>query len=174
MRTATAAALLAALALGEPGAAPPRDVRGTYRMEATLHLDAAPLPRELALRADAVVSPGAAAGEVRVRLAARGQRCELGARLDGEGGLRFASGQACPVSLRDEATGAELTGTLRRGTGRIGDGRLSLELAFELGGVVRLGPPPGIAAGRPLEVPVAGSAVASARGNRDESRAAER
>jgi hypothetical protein len=169
----TLAILVVALALGSPGASPAAGVEGTYRMEAGVHLQAEPLPDDVELKADAVVTSGANPGEIQLRLAAQGEACELTARLDEQGGLVLAPGQKCPVELGDGMIQGKLVAKLRRGRGRIGDGRLSLDLAFDLRGAVRLGPgQTRIERHLTPKVSVEGEGTATASGARDESRGA--
>lgn len=174
---------------GAPGAAkePPaasasRPVDGTYRMQATVRLAPGALPaQDVEARGDAVLEPGSGPGLVRARLAARGQRCVLEAKLAPGGDLTFAPGQRCRVVLDDADAKGTVDATLGSGGGRARDGLLTLDLAFRIEGAVALRSGSlellGAAFGRPglaAEVPVSGEARARAEGRRDESRAAGR
>jgi hypothetical protein len=180
---------LAALALSGASPAPatrstpsaPTE-RGTYRLEGTAHVDATPFGRDVEVRADAVIRPGSGPRELRVRIASQGQVCELVARLGDAGALVFAAGQVCPIALEDPDMRGHVEARLRAGRGRIGDGRLAVELAFDLTGSVRLaarslqvfGAELPVPAALATDVPVKGLASASVAGRRDESRAADR
>lgn len=161
------------LALAAAADASPSDVRGTYRVEATVRSSGVPLLRTLELRGDVLLRPGEDPGAVSARLASRGQSCELAATLrDGEA-LRFEPGQRCRIALDDPGVRGDVLATLRAGRGRVADGRLTLELELELAGEVRIatGRVPGLAA--ETAVPVDGDATILAEGRRDNSRAAE-
>jgi hypothetical protein len=118
---------------------------------------------------------------VRARLAARGQRCVVEARLAPSGALAFAAGQRCRVVLDDESAKGTVDATLASGGGHALDGRLELDLAFRLEGAVQLRSGALAVLGTALgqsglaaEVPVSGEARARAEGRRDDSRAAGR
>jgi hypothetical protein len=183
---AALAAFLAAglflLAAGRARALSPADVRGTYRLQGTARLDARPFPaRDEELHADAVLAPGAAPGQLRVRLSGEGLSCELIATLGADGALAFAPGQRCPAELQGGEAEGKLEGRLLSGSGRVSEEALSLELAFSLSGAVRL------RAGGALDsvggflalpgtggsdLPVRGEVRGRAQGRRDRSRAA--
>lgn len=169
---------LAALLLAA-AAAPARNVWGTYRLAGSARVAASPLPeREVDLHADAVLSPGAREGELRVRLAAEGASCALTALLAPGGALAFAPGQTCSVELRSPEAEGRVQARLTAGSGRARDGLLFLDLAFSLSGALRiraaedaLGALLGAPGGGEAAVPVRGEARGSAQGHRDESRA---
>lgn len=172
--------LLAGRVLGADAA--PDAVAGTYRMSAVVRLAPGALPaREIEARGDATLERGAG-DVVRARLAARGQRCQLEARLATGGALTFPPGQICRVVLDDEETRGTVEAKLERGTGRAAGGVLALDLSFRLDGAVRLRPASlevlGTALGAPggwlPEMPVKGEASARGEGRRDESRAGGR
>jgi len=158
------------------------DVAGTYRMAGRIRVAPGSLPaHEVEARGDATLERGAGS-TLRARLAARGQRCQLEARLAAGGALSFAPGQVCRVVLDDEETKGTVEARLERGSGRVSAGVLALDLSFRLDGAVRMRPASlqvlGTALGEPggwlPEVPVKGDASARAEGRRDESRGAER
>lgn len=153
--------------------AAPDAVAGRYLLEGPVRLEGTPFDREVSLRADAVVAP-AGGRALRVRLESEGQACDLEARLGADGGLAFAPGQACEAVIDAPAAKGRVSARLRSGAGRIGGGRLAVELVFELAGAVRLGSGalevlggvvsvPGALA---PEVPVKGTARAAAEGAR--------
>lgn len=178
-----ALALACALACGPALAASPGaagdDVRGTYRIRGTAHVDAVtPLGRTTEARGDASVRAGAGA-TILLRLASRGQSCELTATRARDGGLSFATGQRCAFDLRDPDTRGHVEARLRSGSGRLRERHLALDLSFELSGVVALRTAAGLEAlGIPPswtpDLPVNGGASLRAEGDRDESRAAGR
>lgn len=174
-----AAALLCAAAAPNP----PQDLHGTYRLQGRASVDAQPFPaQESEVRADAVLAPGARAGEVRIRLAGEGFSCELTATMDASGALAFAQGQRCTADLRSDETEGRVEGRLSSGSGRLRDDVLDLQLAFALSGAVRLRSGGALdSIGQVLSlpgsggdpVPVRGEARGRAQGRRDRSRAAD-
>ena len=172
--------LLAALAA--PATSGP-EVRGTYRLQGSARVDARPFPAtEQEVHADAVLSPGARAGEVRIHLAGQGFACELLAALDAAGTLTLTRGQRCTIAFLNDDTEGRIEAKLVSGRGRVSDEALRLELSFSLAGSVRLRPGGSLAAlGQALSlpgaggdpVPVRGEASGRAEGRRDRSRMAE-
>ena len=148
-------------------------------MQAVVRVAPGAIPaQDVDVRGDATLEPGSGPGLVRARLAARGQRCVVEARLAASGELAFAPGQRCRVVLDDEEAKGAVDATLASGGGRARDGLLVINLTFRLEGSVRLRPEGlavlGTALGAPglsAEVPVSGEAHARAEGRRDESRA---
>lgn len=183
-RLAAAAALALSAAAAAAAPSPADAVRGTYRLVGTAKVDAGPvLSRRVEARADAVVSRGASARAVRVRVLAEGRSCELAATVGEGGALAFEAGQRCAFDVSDPDARGHVEARLRSGAGRCEGGRLSLDLAFELGGTLA------IRTGQRVEVmgqtielpqawtpelPVRGEARATAEGKRDDSRAGER
>jgi hypothetical protein len=180
------AALLAAGLLlpcaGEAGAPSPAEVRGTYRLQGTARLDARPFPaRDEELHADAVLAPGRAPGQLRIRLSAEGLTCELAATLSADGGLAFAPGQRCDVELQGGEVEGKVGGRLLAGSGRVREELLTLELSFALAGAVRLraggtldalGGLLALPGAGGSDLPVRGEVRGRAQGRRDRSRAA--
>jgi hypothetical protein len=182
-RPALAAALAPLLLVAGPAAARPDDVHGTYRLQGRARVDARPFPAsEEEVHADAVVSPGPRAGEVRIRLAGEGFTCDLSASRDATGTLALAQGQRCTADLHSDETEGSVEARLVSGTGRLRPDVLELELAFALSGSVRFRD------GGSLEVlgkafslpgsvrdpaPVRGEASGRAQGRRDRSQAAQ-
>jgi hypothetical protein len=194
MSSRIAPSCIVAVALVLSGAAAPRpdatrrppaaredDVRGTYRLRGTARISAQPmLDGAEEVFADALLEPGGGAGEVRARISAEGQACELLARRESGGALAFAPGQRCDLAVRSEGARGRVEARLRSGKGTLRGGLLALELSFELSGTVSL------RTSRPVEIlgrtvdvpetwspelPVRGEARATAEGRRDESRA---
>ncbi len=186
LRAAGVTALAAALGLATAplaGAPPADDVRGVYRLQGTARIDAGPaLSREMEVHADARLAPGAGARTVRARLAAEGHACELDAALEEGGVLVFEARQRCAFDVDDPGARGRVEARLRAGRGRLRDGKLALDLTWELSGALRLrtserldvlGKAVGLPAWTP-EIPVRGTARTAAEGRRDASRAAER
>ena len=117
-------------------------------------------------------------------LAAEGQRCELSARLGDGGTLALDAGQQCALALDGPDARGRVTARLRSGRGRIGAGRLALDLAWDVSGRVAvrtgggryevLGNTVDVPAAWAPEVPVSGQASAAVEGRRDDSRAGGR
>lgn len=181
--TVLAGALALLLCSAQARAAPSADVRGTYRLQGRVRVDARPFPaRDDEVHADAVLSRGPAAGQVSIHLAGQGFTCELVASLDAAGALALAKDQRCTADLRSQETEGLVEGRLIAGTGRLRDDVLELDLAFALSGSVRLRSGGGLdelgkvlslpgSGGKP--VPVRGEARGRAEGRRDRSRAAQ-
>ena len=179
-------AAVTTLAVSSARAAAPvsaASARGTYRLHGTAHVVARPaLSRTVEVHADVVLRPGTVRREVLVRVAAEGYTCDLVASVGAAGALEFGRDQRCVVDVRSRDTRGHLDGKLRAGSGRLADGELSLQLAWDVSGSL------GFRAGRRVEVggaevdlpavwtpevPVRGEAQASASGRRDASRAAD-
>lgn len=177
------AALGTSLLAPPAAAATTRDVGGTYRLRGRAQVDARPFPAtDEEVRADAVLSPGAAAGEVRIRLAGQGITCDLTASLDQAGALSLAQGQRCTADLRSDETEGRVEARLVSGSGSLRDEVLELVLDFALSGSVRARPGGSLETlGRALSlpgaggdpVPVRGRAHGRAEGRRDQSRTAQ-
>ncbi len=181
-----AVAVLASVAVsarGETAAPVPGsdEIRGTYRLHGTARVGlGGVLERDVALHADAVLERGARAGEVLVRVDAEGYGCDLVAQVDAAGALAVPAGQQCAVRISSPDARGRLAARLRSGRGRVGAGRLSLELAGDVegalqrrtGGVRVLGQE--VPRGWTPELPIHGPVAASAEGTVDRSRAAQR
>ncbi len=178
-RSALALPLAFAFAAAVPDAtrADPADLLGTYRLEGRTWLHARPFPeREDDVRADAILTQGAAEGKVRVRLAGKSAVCELDATVDDAGALTVPAGQRCPVNLASDRTEGLAEARVLSGKGRVENDVLRLELRGALTGNVRFRPGALGALGRvlaPRSAPVAfeGEAGGLASGHRDRSRA---
>lgn len=184
-RCGLALALRLVLAAAFPAAARANaeDLLGTYRLLGRVKVHAPPLPEsEDEVRADAVLTHGAAAGTVRLRLALPGAVCDFDAALGDAGELTIAPGQRCPVDLASESTEGRAEARVIAGGGRIADDVLQLELTAALTGSVQirsagaLGPLSKVLSlpgsrGRP--VAFEGEASGRAAGRRDRSRAAQ-
>jgi len=181
--TAPGIALVTAFAVLAPAVgvavASTEAIRGTYRLQGRAQVDARPFPaQDEEIHADAVLSPGARGGQVRIHLAAQGFGCELAATLDAAGALALAPGQRCAVDLNGDEVVGHVEARLVSGSGRVTGDALWLELAFSLAGTVSLRPGGTLEAlGRVLvgsdPVPVRGQASGRAEGRRDRSRAAK-
>jgi hypothetical protein len=176
-RALAAGALILLAAAPAPPAA--EDALGTYRLQGVAQLSAPPmLEREVEVHADAILLPGSGPGELRALLASEGRTCELKARLDRAGALRFPEGQRCRFEIDDKEVRGRIEARLRAGSGQSGRGRLALELSWELSGTLSLRAAPLQVPWTDLQlsetwtpaVPVSGTARATASGRRDESR----
>lgn len=172
----------AAAAAKRAVAAPPASdaVAGVYRVQGTAHVSARPIvDSEVEARADATLERGLRPREVRALLASQGHRCELVATLEGDGALAFAQGQRCVVAVDSPEARGRVEARLASGRGRVGDGRLSLDLSWELSGGLSVRTASRVEVlGREVELPstwlpeapVRGDARAKVDGWRDESR----
>ena len=178
-----AGALSAVLATVAAPAVPP-EVFGTYRLKGRVQIDATPFPaREQEIHADALITPGASADLVRIRVTAEGTSCELTASRDAAGRLWLPQGQRCTVDLRsDEAVGS-IAARLVEGRGQVAGEALELEFAFSLSGALRfrpgsaldsLGEVLSLPGARGDPVPVRGQVRGKGEGRRDRSRATSR
>ncbi len=177
------AACVAAAAALAGASAPPAAIRGTYRLHGTARVAAAPaLEDDIEVHADAVLRPGKGPRDVRALLVTEGHSCELDAKT-GEGGtLSFQRGQRCVLDVRSPTTRGRIEARLRSASGSVREGVLALEMAFDLEGALSMRTASGVEVlGRKMdlpsawtpEVPVRGSARATAEGRRDRSRAAQ-
>lgn len=176
-----AAVVLAALGAGAVVPTTVDSVRGTYRLHGTAHAALGPvLDREVELHADAILERGDVSRTVRVHLAAEGYGCDLLARLDAAGSLSFEGGQRCVVTITSPDARGHLEALLRSGRGRVEGDHLALDLSGDVegalshrtGGVRVLGQE--IPATWSPELPVRGAVRATAEGDVDRSRAAQR
>lgn len=151
---------------------------GHYALHGTAHVTGNGLAdREVTADLWAEVSPGRAPSEVRVELGWRAYRCAVEASLAPSGELAFAEGQACQLFVAEPEARGPVEGRLRSGRGRLRDGLLELELAFEVSGTLQARLP-----GRRITflgtevelpdtwmpgLPVHGSLTSSARGSRN-------
>lgn len=182
-RLALAVALAPMLLSAPARAAPPGDVHGTYRLEGRARVDARPFPAgDEEVHADAVLSSGSRAGEVRIHLAGQGFACDLAASLGATGALALAQGQHCSLELHSDQAEGQVEARLVSGSGRLRGEVLELDLAFALIGAVRLRSGGSLdALGKALSlpgsggdpVPVRGEARGRAQGRRDRSRAGQ-
>ena len=141
--------------------------RGTYRLHGTVRMNAGPvLPSEMDVRADVILRPGADRRGMIARVRSMGHACDLTARLAGDGTLTFAPGQLCVFQLDTPEAAGRIESRLESGRGRATAGSLELELAWQLSGTMRPSP------WSPL-IPVNGTASATGKGWRDNSRAAD-
>ncbi len=179
---AGALALLAgATARGDGRGAP----AGTYRLEGTARVQARPVvDRAEDIHATAAVASGGKGGATKVRLTSQGYRCDLEARAGGAGELAFDPGQRCTIALAEKEARGRVEATLASGHGRITDGRLQLELSWNVSGAVSLfvggeryevmGREVEVPGGWAPEVPLRGTATTRAAGPRDDGGAARR
>ncbi len=169
-RSATRALSLLAVSLAaHPALAGPTatGAHGTYRLHGTARMNAGPvLPSELDVRADIILRPGADPRGTIARVRSMGHVCDLTARMAGDGTLTFAPGQICVFQLDSPEAAGRIESRLESGRGRVKAGSLELELAFQLSGTLRPSP------WSPL-IPVNGTASATGKGWRDNSRAAD-
>ena len=78
------------------------------------------------------LEPTRAAGHVSVRLESRGYTCVLDASRSGSGVLEFSTPAACPVEVRRPDARGHIDAQLRSGSGTVRDGRLTLDLRFDV------------------------------------------
>ena len=181
-RLRLAALLAAGLAILSARSAAARPSRRTYRLGGMVRLDARPFPaRDEEVHVDAVLIPGVAPGELRVRLMGDELDCELIAAIREESALSFAPGQRCRVQLRGGEAEGNIEARLLAGSGQVHEEVLSLELAFAVSGAVRLRAGGSLESlggwfavpGQGSEIPVRGEVRGRAQGRRDRSRAAD-
>ena len=179
LRRARPVLALLALAAGTPSASSSTPAK--YLVRGTLKVAGTALDREMELRADAWVEPGAGPGDLVLRLASLGHECRLAATRDRAGVLVFAPGQVCILDVRSPEANGCVEVRLRSGRGRLSEEDLSLALSSDVSGTLTVGSGPPIQVlGRTVpgtggtEVPLRGEARATAEGRRDRSRAAGR
>jgi hypothetical protein len=168
-RSAARALVLAFALAAHPALAGPTAARarGTFRVRGTARMNAgAILPSEMDVRADVILRPGAGDRGMVARVRSMGHVCDLTARLAGDGTLTFAPGQVCLLEFDSPEVAGRVESRLESGRGRVTTSTLELDLAWQLSGSMRP------SSWSPL-IPVDGTARATGRGWRDNSRAAD-
>jgi hypothetical protein len=187
-----AAALLAS-AVAWPEAARAREApaassrpvtSGRYLVTGTARANVTVLPaREYPVDVLVMVAPGDGPGGVRLHLRSRGYACELRGRVGKEQVLALEPGQSCQVELQGPDQRGRIDARLQSGKGRLSQGELSLQLAWDVGGSVSVSSGsrvtiPGTSVELTLPeapaVPVRGTVEAEVRGPRDDSARAAR
>jgi hypothetical protein len=135
LRVASACLLLAA---GTAAALPTGGADGALGVylvptRATVALSPFPAAEQ---SSDVRVTLGRAAtpGHVSVRLESRGHACDLDAVRSRNGDLEFPTPASCPVDIRHPDARGQVEARLRSGRGSLRDGRLTLELRFDVSG----------------------------------------
>jgi hypothetical protein len=99
------------------------------------HVQVAPFPAgdhpgEMRVTLDESRTPG----HVSVRVESRGYSCVLDASRSGSGSLEFSTPATCPVEVSRPDARGRIDARLRSGRGTVRDGRLTLELQFDVSG----------------------------------------
>lgn len=79
---------------------------------------------------------GPTPGHLTVRLESRGHACDLDAARARGGDLTFSTPASCPVDIRHPDARGHVEARLRSGHGTLRDGRLTLDLRFDVSGKV--------------------------------------
>jgi hypothetical protein len=116
---------------------------------------------------------------VSVRIESRGYACVLDATRSGSGVLEFSTPAACPVDVRHPDARGHVDANLRAGRGTVRDGRLSLDLKFDVSGRIAtrfsrttfsvLGTEVVVPEGWTPAAPIRGTVTSSASGTRQRS-----
>jgi hypothetical protein len=152
--------LLVALAVGTLGTAPRargEELHGAYRVTGTALVRASPaLDERIDVDVAVLVAAGARKGQLTLYLSSEGYACDLKATLNGDV-LAFAAGQTCAIEVNEDQARGPVEARLRRGNGRLRNGTLALELAWDVTGelTMQVGGQRVEVLGRVVEVPAA-------------------
>jgi hypothetical protein len=110
---------------------------GAYLVRGSARVQVSPFPTEdypgeMRVTIDSTRTPG----RVSVRVESQGHSCTLGASRSGKGVLAFSTPATCVVEVREPDARGRVDARLRSGSGTLRDGRLTLELLFDVGGHV--------------------------------------
>jgi hypothetical protein len=118
-------------------------------------------------------------GHVSVRLESRGYSCVLDASRSGSGALEFSTPATCPVEVSRPDARGRIDAQLRSGRGTVRDGRLTLELQFDVSGRIAtriartsfmvLGTEVVVPGGWTPAAPIRGTVTSSGSGTRQKS-----
>jgi hypothetical protein len=122
-------------------AAPASDARaadgvlGVYLLVGKAHVQVSPFPAsdhpgDLRVTVERTPTPG----RVSLRLESRGHACVLGASRSGSGVLELSTPASCLVEVREPDARGRVNALLRSGHGTLRDGRLTLDLRFDVSG----------------------------------------
>ncbi len=125
------------------------------------------------------LEPARTKGHVSVRIESRGYACVLDATRSGSGALEFSTPAACPVDVRHPDARGHVDARLRAGRGTVRDGRLTLDLQFDVSGRIAtrfsrtafsvLGTEIVVPEGWTPAAPIRGTVTSSASGTRQRS-----
>lgn len=167
------AVLLAAFAASALGAAPgggADKLHGAYTVRGAAVVRASPvLDDRVDVDVAVLVAAGDRKGQLAVHLSSAGYACDLRATLQGGDVLAFAPGQTCALEIEEANARGPVEARLRAGRGRLRDGILALELAWDVTGEMSLqvGGQRVEVLGREVEVPAAWAPRVPVRGTVD-------
>jgi hypothetical protein len=133
-----AACLLVAAAMGAAFPTGKDDaVYGTYLVRGRADVQVSPFPSS-DQPGDMTVTLGRSrtAGRVSVGIAARGYTCALEASRSSAGALELLTPATCSLDIRDPDARGHVDARLRSGRATVRDGKLSLDLRFDVDGKV--------------------------------------
>lgn len=142
MRTSwvIASAFLAVLTAGASAAVPARPVDGAlgaYVLNGTAKVRVTPFPaREQPGKVLVTLGPGRTPGHVSVRLESHGYSCVLDASRSRAGDLAFTIPASCAADVRETDARGRIDAHLQSGQGTVRDGRLALDLRFDVSGKI--------------------------------------
>jgi len=150
---------------------------GTYRLVGHARVQVSPFPmQDQPGDVKATVEPTGEAGRVSVRLESQGYTCVLTASRTKGSALEFSTPAHCAVDVREPDARGRVDARLRSGHGSLRDGRLALELVFDVSGNVAtrmarprlnlFGADVVVPEGWTPAVPVSGTVSSSASGQR--------
>jgi hypothetical protein len=151
--------VIAALASGSLAAAPGAGgdkLHGAYRVKGTALVRASTgVDERVDVELAVLVAAGARKGQLALHLSTQGYACDLLATLQGADVLAFAAGQTCAVEVDEANARGPVEARLRTGRGRLRDGTLALELAWDVTGdmTVKVGGQRVEVLGRVVDVP---------------------
>jgi hypothetical protein len=113
----------------------PAALAAIFVLTGSAHVQVAPFPPgdhpgEMRVIVDQARTPG----HVSVRLESGGYSCVLDASRSGSGTLEFTTPATCPVDVARPDARGRIDARLRSGRGTVRDGRLTLDLQFDVNG----------------------------------------
>ncbi len=118
-------------------ARPADGVLGAYVLNGTAKVRVTPFPaREQQGEVRATLEPGRTPGHLSVRLESRGYSCVLDASRSRSGDLVFTTPASCAADVRETDARGRIDARLQSGWGTVRDGRLTLDLRFDVNGKI--------------------------------------
>jgi hypothetical protein len=134
-----ASSLVLAIGFGPSalGSSPVDGALGGYLLNAISQVRVSPFPAsEQSSEVRVILERATTPGHVSVRLESRGYTCVLDAARSRSGDLEFSKPASCPVEVRRTDARGRIDAQLRSGQGKVRDGRLTLDLRFDVSGSI--------------------------------------
>ena len=137
LRSATLIALVGA---GKaPSTSGADGISGKYDVVGTAHVSISPFPaHDYPGELTATLSRTPAPGTFSLRLEVRGYACSLQVGAARDGSLQFPNGAICPLDIAQPDAHGHVDAQLRMARGRVVNGRLELDLQFDVKGSLQM------------------------------------